>query len=101
LENLLKKDETFWWTLKCDKAFETVKEKLITAPILIFPDWEKEFHVHVDASGISLGAIVTQPERWSYGSPYILCESEAVASRAQLHNDRIGRISNDLRFTEI
>jgi hypothetical protein len=60
LENLLKKDETFWWTPKCDKAFETLKEKLIIAPILIFLDWEKEFHVHVDASRISLGAILTQ-----------------------------------------
>jgi hypothetical protein len=36
LENLLKKDEMFQWTLKCDKSFETLKEKLITAPIPIF-----------------------------------------------------------------
>ena len=61
LENLLKKAETFQWTLECDKAFETLKEKLITTPIMIFPNWEKEFHVHVDASGIALGAILTQP----------------------------------------
>jgi hypothetical protein len=62
MENLLRKDETFRWTPECDKSFETLKEKLITTPILIFPNWEKEFHVHVDASGISLGAILTQPE---------------------------------------
>jgi hypothetical protein len=37
LENLLKKDETFQWTPKCDKEFETLKEKLIIALILIFP----------------------------------------------------------------
>jgi hypothetical protein len=61
LENLLKRAETFQWTLKCDKEFETLKEKLITTPILIFPNWEKEFHVHVDASGIALGAFLTQP----------------------------------------
>jgi len=60
LENLLKKDELFQWTPECDKAFETLKEKLITTPILIFPNREKEFHVHVDASGISLGGILTQ-----------------------------------------
>jgi hypothetical protein len=57
----LKKVETFQWTTECDKAFETLKEKLITTPILIFPNWEKAFHVHVDALGISLGAILMQP----------------------------------------
>jgi hypothetical protein len=31
-------------------------------PILIFPDWENTFHVHVDASNIALGAILAQPE---------------------------------------
>jgi hypothetical protein len=58
LENLLKKNEMFWWTSKCDKEFETLKEKLIIEPIMIFPDWEKEFHVHVDDSKIALGAIL-------------------------------------------
>jgi hypothetical protein len=27
---------------------------------MIFPNWENEFHVHVDASGISLGVILVQ-----------------------------------------
>jgi hypothetical protein len=61
LENLLKKSELFQWTPKCNRAFDILKEKLNTTPILIFPNWEKEFHVHVDASGISLGAILAQP----------------------------------------
>jgi hypothetical protein len=61
LENLLKKAEMFQWTLECDKSFERLKEKLIKTPILIFPNWDKEFHVHVDASGIALGVILAQP----------------------------------------
>jgi hypothetical protein len=65
LENILKKVEMFQWTPKCDKAFNTLKEKLNTTPILIFQKWENEFHVHVDASNISLGAILAQP---GYGS---------------------------------
>jgi hypothetical protein len=61
MENILKKSEFFQWTPEFDRAFDIPKEKLSTTPILIFPNWEKEFHVHVDASGISLGAILAQP----------------------------------------
>ena len=42
---------------ECDKAFDILKEKLSSEPILIFPNLEIEFHVHVDALGIALGAI--------------------------------------------
>ena len=34
---------------------------MATAPILIFTYWKKEFHVHVDASSIALGIVLTQP----------------------------------------
>jgi hypothetical protein len=34
---------------------------MVKTPILVFPDWEKKFHVHVDASTITLGAIMEQP----------------------------------------
>jgi hypothetical protein len=34
---------------------------MVTAPILVFLDWVKTFHVHVDASTIALGAILVQP----------------------------------------
>ena len=29
--------------------------------ILIFPEWNKEFHVHADASSIALGEVLSQP----------------------------------------
>lgn len=33
---------------------------MVTMSILVFPDWNKEFHVHVDASFITLGVVLTQ-----------------------------------------
>ena len=33
---------------------------MVTTPILVFPNWNKEFHVHVDASSIALGTVLSQ-----------------------------------------
>lgn len=58
---LLKKDVMFYWDNDCQKSLDTLKEKLVTMPILVSPDWKKEFYVHLDASYITLRAILTQP----------------------------------------
>ena len=61
MENLLRKDTKFQWNNECQHGLDTLKEKMVTALILVFLDWEKTFHVHVDASAISLGAILAHP----------------------------------------
>jgi hypothetical protein len=61
MEKILKKYCQFSWTEECQQSFDTLKQKMVTAPILVFPDWSKEFHVHVDAYSISLGAVLAQP----------------------------------------
>ena len=58
MEKMLIKDTKFQWSEECQHGLDTLKEKMVTAPILVFPDWEKTFHVHVDASTITLGAIL-------------------------------------------
>jgi hypothetical protein len=60
LENLLCKDTNYIWNPECQEALETLKEKLVTTPILIFPYRDKIFYVHVDASSISLGTMFMQ-----------------------------------------
>jgi hypothetical protein len=61
MENLLKKYCHFSWTEECQQSFDTLKQKMVTTPILVFPDWSKEFHVYVDAYSIALGAVLAQP----------------------------------------
>jgi hypothetical protein len=61
MENILKKDCQFHWIEECQQSFDTLKQKMVTVPILVFPDWSKEFHVHVNASYITLGVVLAQP----------------------------------------
>ena len=42
-----------------------LKNKMVTAPILVSPDWKKDFHGHVDVSSIALGIVLTQPRKGS------------------------------------
>jgi hypothetical protein len=61
MEKILKKDNKFQWNGDYQQGLDTLKENMVTSPILIFLDWEKTFHVHVDASAITLGSILAQP----------------------------------------
>ncbi len=61
MEKLLKKDVKFQWTEECQQSLDTLKEKMVTTPILVFSDWDKPFHVHVDSSSITLGVVLIQP----------------------------------------
>ena len=63
LNELLKKDIKFEWTQKQQDAFEELKTKLISKPILEYPDFEKEFILITDASGEGLGAILAQKNK--------------------------------------
>ena len=59
---LTKKDVEFSWDQQAQTGFEAIKKIIATKPILRQPKWDLVFHVHVDASGMALGAILAQPE---------------------------------------
>jgi hypothetical protein len=60
---LLAKKVEFKWTPACQKSFETLKEKLTMAPVLILPDVHKPFSVYCDASYTGLGCVLMQEGR--------------------------------------
>ena len=61
LEELLREDKEFDWTKESNISFDTLNRKLVEAPILRFLNWSIKFHIHIDASGLAIGAILTQP----------------------------------------
>jgi len=63
LNNLVKKNVKFEWTKECENAFQTLKNKLISAPILALPDFKFPFQVECDASGVGIGGVLTQAGR--------------------------------------
>jgi len=60
MNELLKKDVPFKWTKKQQKSFETLRDELIKAPILQYPEFEKPFELYTDACGTGLGAVLSQ-----------------------------------------
>ena len=76
LYDLLKKSTEFKWTIRHTTAFNKLKDALMNAPVLAFPDFDKEFILTTDASSIALGAILTQET--PKGEVLISCHSRAL-----------------------
>lgn len=53
---------TWHWGEKQDVAFNTLKERLTSSPVLGFPDFTKPFELHTDASMSGLGAVLYQEQ---------------------------------------
>ncbi|CAC5390809.1 Retrovirus-related Pol polyprotein from transposon 297,Retrovirus-related Pol polyprotein from transposon 17.6,Retrovirus-related Pol polyprotein from transposon 412 [Mytilus coruscus] len=63
LHRLLVKGAKFIWDNDCQKSFDEIKTLLISAPILAFPDFSKDFILYTDASQIAIGYILGQKDR--------------------------------------
>lgn len=60
LTSLLKKDIPFIWSNEQKLAFNCLKEKLITAPLLQYSDFSQPFVITTDASNFAVSAILSQ-----------------------------------------
>ncbi|MDB5851806.1 MAG: hypothetical protein JWP29_5558 [Rhodoferax sp.] len=52
------------WTPECQKAFDELKERLIHAPILAHPRFDRRFYLYTDASADGFAGVLTQ--RWFF-----------------------------------
>nr|GEZ28968.1 hypothetical protein [Tanacetum cinerariifolium] len=60
MTRLLEKDTPFIFSQECADAFQTLKKKLIEAPILIAPEWDMPFELMCDASDFAIGEVLGQ-----------------------------------------
>ena len=63
LTKLLRKNTPWQWTSIEQAAFDKLKQKLVSAPVLALPDPSKRFFVHTDAStSVAIGGILSQEQ---------------------------------------
>nr|GEZ15289.1 reverse transcriptase domain-containing protein [Tanacetum cinerariifolium] len=60
MTHLLEKNTPFVFSNDCIQAFQTLKEKLTEAPILIALTWDQPFELMCDACGFAIGAVLGQ-----------------------------------------
>lgn len=60
ITNLLQKNKPFVWTDEAQRAFETLKHAMTSAPVLTHPDFTKPFVIQCDASTTGIGSVLFQ-----------------------------------------
>ncbi|PIN11732.1 DNA-directed DNA polymerase [Handroanthus impetiginosus] len=68
--NLLEKDVSFKFDDACLDAFNDLKGRLISAPIITIPDWSFPFELMCDASDFTIGAVLGQRKDKIFRSIY-------------------------------
>ena len=60
---LTRKNTKFQWSDACEDSFQTLKQRLITAPVLTIPSGSGGFIVYSDASKNGLGCVLMQNKK--------------------------------------
>jgi len=78
--NLLNKDTPFNFDKDCLAAFDRLKEKLTTAPIITALDWSLSFELMCDASDYTVGAVLRRRKEKLF---YVIHYARKVLNDAQ------------------
>ena len=69
MTKLTRKEVKFEWNDSCERAFQELKRRLTSAPILVVSERGQEYSVYCDASKDGLGCVLMQSGRVvAYGS---------------------------------
>jgi len=60
MQLMKKKDVAYRWSDEAKKSFQKIKEAIAEAPVLVGPNFDKEFFLYTFASDVSYAVILTQ-----------------------------------------
>jgi hypothetical protein len=63
MDTVKKRHKYFHWIGEVEKSINLLKRRITEQPILVLPDFSKTFQVKCDASGFSIGAVLSQDDR--------------------------------------
>ena len=67
---LLEKDTKFDFDNACKFSFDEIKARLVIAPVMTTPNWNKKIEIMCDASDFSMGAVLGQRIEKTFKSIY-------------------------------
>jgi len=95
LIRLTEKSNDFAWTEDCDSAFQALKDKLSSPPILAYPDFSEDFILDTDASNLGMGAVLSQMQD---GKEVVIAYASKKFSKAQRNYSVTRREMNALVY---
>jgi hypothetical protein len=81
LYNLTKHDEIFAWTEECEYAYDHLRNCLTSYPVVIYPNFNKPFSLHTDASNYAIGAVLVQKD--DQGHDHVIAYASRILSLAE------------------
>lgn len=89
LDDIAKPNAIFKWTPESDQAFKEIVNKICTAETLAFVQEKLPFELHTDASGIALGAVMSQ--KYSDGTSRPVSFASRKLSQAETRYSTVDR----------
>ena len=100
------------WTAECDLAFQQLKTRLCSSPVLQAPDLQKPFQLQTDASDRGVGAILSQLDTDGVDHPvayfsrkllpreekYSTVEKECLAIKLGIHAFRVYLLGREFKI---
>ena len=82
LSNILNKEVSFHFDKSRYEAFDTLKQKLTSAPIIIAPNWTIDFEIMCDASDYAVGSVLGQRKNKIF---HVIHYESKVLNKAQIN----------------
>ena len=99
LTTLLRKDHEYNWNKPEQKAFDNLKQHLITASVLLLPDPKLPFTITTDASDFAIGAVLSQNHgKGNQPVVYELCKLSSAEQNYPIHEKELLAIIYAIRL---